>query len=89
MFRPGFIQPLHGVRSKTPLYSVFYALRKPLIPLRFALPNFILTTEEIGAPCLLWPGMALKTNPWRAGIFALYCIPNSAQDTASNYGRAS
>jgi uncharacterized protein YbjT (DUF2867 family) len=49
MFRPGFIQPLHGVRSKTALYSLFYALSKPLTPLlRFALPNFILTTEEIG-----------------------------------------
>jgi len=49
MFRPGFIQPLHGVRSKTTLYSVFYALSKPLTPLlRFALPKFILTTEEIG-----------------------------------------
>jgi uncharacterized protein YbjT (DUF2867 family) len=53
MFRPGFIQPLHGVRSKTPLYSVFYAFSKPLIPLlRFALPNFILTTEEIGRAML-------------------------------------
>jgi hypothetical protein len=53
MFRPGFIQPLHGVRSKTALYRVFYALGKPLIPLlRFALPNFILTTEEIGRAML-------------------------------------
>jgi uncharacterized protein YbjT (DUF2867 family) len=53
MFRPGFIQPLHGVRSKTPLYSVLYALSKPLTPLlRFALPNFILTTEEIGRAML-------------------------------------
>jgi hypothetical protein len=53
MFRPGFIQPVHGVRSKTTLYSVFYALSKPLNPLlRFALPNFILTTEEIGRAML-------------------------------------
>jgi uncharacterized protein YbjT (DUF2867 family) len=54
MFRPAFIQPLHGVRSKTALYSVFYAITKPLIPLlRFALPNFILTTEEMGRAMLV------------------------------------
>jgi uncharacterized protein YbjT (DUF2867 family) len=53
IFRPGFIQPLHGERSKTTLYSVFYALSKPVTPLlRFALPNFILTTEEIGRAML-------------------------------------
>jgi uncharacterized protein YbjT (DUF2867 family) len=53
MFRPGFIQPLHGVRSKTALYRVFYALIKPLTPLlRVALPNFILTTEEMGRAML-------------------------------------
>jgi uncharacterized protein YbjT (DUF2867 family) len=53
MFRPGFIQPLHGVRSKTILYNVFYALSKPLTPLlRLALPNLILTTEEIGRAML-------------------------------------
>jgi uncharacterized protein YbjT (DUF2867 family) len=49
MFRPGFIQPLHGIGSKTALYRVFYVVGKPLMPLlRFAFPNFILTTEEIG-----------------------------------------
>jgi uncharacterized protein YbjT (DUF2867 family) len=53
MFRPGLIQPLHGVRSKTTAYRVFYALGKPLMPLlRLALPNFILTTEEIGRAML-------------------------------------
>jgi uncharacterized protein YbjT (DUF2867 family) len=53
MFRPGLIQPLHGVRSKTAVYRVFYTLGKPLMPLlRFALPNFILTTEEIGRAML-------------------------------------
>ena len=52
----GFIQPLHGVRSKTTLYSVFYALSKPLTPLlRFALPKFILTTEEIGRAMIALP----------------------------------
>jgi len=52
-FGQGSFSPLHGVRSKTALYSVFYALSKPLTPLlRFALPNLILTTEEIGRAML-------------------------------------
>jgi uncharacterized protein YbjT (DUF2867 family) len=49
MFRPGIIQPLYGAKSKTPLYNVFYSLSKPLLPLlRFAFPDHVLTTEQIG-----------------------------------------
>jgi uncharacterized protein YbjT (DUF2867 family) len=53
MFRPGFIEPLYGVRSKTPAYRIFYALTAPLLPLlRRAFPNFILTTQQIGLAML-------------------------------------
>lgn len=53
MFRPGFIEPMHGVRSKTGSYRVFYALSKPVLPmLRWAFPDFILTTEQIGRAML-------------------------------------
>ena len=49
MFRPGAIQPVHGVRSKTAWYRVLYSLTKPLLPLlRRALPGYILTTEQLG-----------------------------------------
>jgi len=49
MFRPGFIQPLHGIRSKTALYQAIYSLTGPVIPLlRWLFPKVILTTEEIG-----------------------------------------
>ena len=37
MFRPGFIQPLHGIVSKTKLYRVLYAVVGPLYPLWKAL----------------------------------------------------
>jgi uncharacterized protein YbjT (DUF2867 family) len=48
MFRPGFIQPLHGIRSRTQLYRAMYAISAPLIPImRFLFPSSILTTEEI------------------------------------------
>jgi uncharacterized protein YbjT (DUF2867 family) len=54
MFRPGLIQPLHGVRPKAAFYRVFYVLFKPLLPLlRRAFPNHVLTTEEIGRAMLL------------------------------------
>ena len=48
MFRPGFIQPLHRIRSRTTAYRVFYVVTKPLLPvLRRAFPDSILTTEQI------------------------------------------
>ena len=53
MFRPGFIQPLHGIRSKTKLYQFFYAALNPILPLlRSAFPKFITTTEELGRAML-------------------------------------
>jgi uncharacterized protein YbjT (DUF2867 family) len=53
VFRPGVIQPLHGIRSRTALYRVLYSCTKPLLPLlRWALPGYILTTEQIGRAML-------------------------------------
>ena len=53
MFRPGFIEPLYGVRSKTTAYRVFYTLTKPLLPLlSLAFPNYVLTTQQIGQAML-------------------------------------
>lgn len=49
MFRPGYIQPLKGVRSKTRLYQVMYTLLAPLYPLWKTLaPNLVTTTEKVG-----------------------------------------
>jgi uncharacterized protein YbjT (DUF2867 family) len=53
MFRPGIIQPLYGTKSKTAAYRVFYAIGKPLMtPLRWAFPDYALTTEQIGRAML-------------------------------------
>jgi uncharacterized protein YbjT (DUF2867 family) len=53
MFRPGVIQPLHGIRSKTKLYQTFYTVLNPLLSLlKSALPRHITTTEEIGRAML-------------------------------------
>jgi uncharacterized protein YbjT (DUF2867 family) len=53
MFRPGFIQPLHGIRSKTRLYQTVYTILNPILPLlKSALPQFVTTTEQIGCAML-------------------------------------
>ena len=49
MFRPGIIQPLHGIQSKTSSYRILYAVTKPLLPLlRWLLPQYVTTTEILG-----------------------------------------
>jgi len=49
MFRPGYIQPMKGVRSKTGWYQAFYTLARPLYPLlqRIA-PDQVTTTDAVG-----------------------------------------
>jgi uncharacterized protein YbjT (DUF2867 family) len=49
MFRPGYIQPLHGIRTKTKWYGALYAVMGPLYPLwKRLLPNYVTTTECVG-----------------------------------------
>jgi uncharacterized protein YbjT (DUF2867 family) len=53
MFRPGVIQPLHGIQSKTRSYRIFYSIAKPLFPLFKAIfPRQITTTEQLGRAML-------------------------------------
>jgi uncharacterized protein YbjT (DUF2867 family) len=60
MFRPGLIVPLHGIKSKTKVYRIVYALLKPILPLVWrAFPNQVVTTEELGRAMRLSLGMVL------------------------------
>ena len=53
MFRPAFIQPQHGVRSRTRGYAILYAVTAPLLPLlRRLAPSTVTTTERIGRAML-------------------------------------
>jgi uncharacterized protein YbjT (DUF2867 family) len=53
MFRPGFIQPLHGIKSKTRVYRLLYAGATPLYPvLKFLFPDSVTTTERLGCAML-------------------------------------
>jgi len=49
MFRPAYIQPRRGVRSKTGWYRAFYAAFGVLYPvLRRALPSLVTSTDVLG-----------------------------------------
>jgi len=49
LFRPAFIQPLHGIKSRTKIYRMMYALSAPFLPVLNAIfPNYLTTTEKIG-----------------------------------------
>ena len=49
MFRPGAIQPLHGVRSKTAWVQAIYIVTAPLLSwLSRVAPKYVTTTEQMG-----------------------------------------
>ena len=53
MFRPAYIQPLHGIRTKTKLYGVVYAVVGPLYPAwKLLFPKYVTTTECLGRAML-------------------------------------
>jgi uncharacterized protein YbjT (DUF2867 family) len=49
MFRPGVIQPLHGIKSKTTFYRAAYVVMTPvLLAMRAVAPGAVITTEQVG-----------------------------------------
>lgn len=49
MFRPGFIQPMRGIKSKTKLYQMFYTISTPIYPLlKLIFPKTLINTDQIG-----------------------------------------
>ena len=47
-FRPGYVQPLDGIKSKTKLYSALYSVVGGLYPLlRAVFPKYVTTTEQV------------------------------------------
>ncbi len=53
MLRPGLIQPLHGIKSKTRLYRITYTLMTPFYGLlHWLAPMQITTTERLGKAML-------------------------------------
>jgi uncharacterized protein YbjT (DUF2867 family) len=49
MFRPGYMQPLRGIRSKTRWYQALYDVIGPFYPIvRRLFPKYVTTTTNIG-----------------------------------------
>lgn len=48
MFRPGFIQPMSGIKSKTKLYNVLYSVFKPLYFILKRFESIVTNTEILG-----------------------------------------
>jgi len=68
MFRPALIVPLHGIKSKTKVYRIFYAVTGPLLPLLYRMaPKYVTTTEQVGRAMIKvakegWPKRILENS---------------------------
>jgi uncharacterized protein YbjT (DUF2867 family) len=67
MFRPGYIHPQHGIRTKTAWYRAFYAVLAPLYPLLKRIPKYVTTTECLGRAMIRvardgYPGKILENR---------------------------
>ncbi|WP_250033377.1 epimerase [Paractinoplanes maris] len=52
-FRPGFIQPTRGIRSKTGWYNTIYTVLNPVVPLlQRVAPKYLTTTDRVGQAML-------------------------------------
>ena len=85
MFRPGYIQPMHGVRTKTKWYGAAYAIMAPLYPLlRRLFPRFVTTTEQLGRAMIsLAKTSATKRVLESNDINAISAKPLSGTDKAA------
>lgn len=53
VLRPGFVQPLHGIRSRTRAYNMLYAVIRPFVPvIRMFYAKHMTTTENVGRAML-------------------------------------
>jgi len=53
MFRPGFIQPLDGITSRTTSYRLLLGVTRPIFPLlRRMFPRAVTTTQQLGQAML-------------------------------------
>lgn len=63
MFRPGYIHPMRGIKSRTPLYNAFYKVLKPLYPLLKRMPKYVTDNVTIGRAMI-----AVAKNGYSKGV---------------------
>jgi len=87
MFRPGFIQPMHGIRSRTKSYRVLHVLLGQVLPLaQLAFPSAITNTDILARAMIeVARHGTIKTHLGNADILA---VSRSAElrATAGNSG---
>ena len=85
MFRPGYIQPMHGVRTKTKWFGTAYAIMAPLYPLlRRLFPRYVTTTEQLGRAMIsVAKTSATKRVLESNDINAISAKPPSGTDSAA------
>jgi len=75
-FRPGYIQPMHGITSRTGWYRAAYAIVAPLYPLlKSVAPRYVTTTEAMGRAMINvakhgWPSAVLESSDINAAAEA-------------------
>lgn len=65
-FRPGYIQPMDGITSKTPSYRWMYRFTAPLYPLFKGLTKYVTSTRQLGYAMVEvakrgWPSPVLES----------------------------
>jgi uncharacterized protein YbjT (DUF2867 family) len=79
LFRPGYIQPMHGTVSRTRLYRLIYLVATPLYPIvKRLFPGQVNNTEQLGRAMI---NVARDGAPSR--ILAPRAINAAAIDTAA------
>jgi len=48
MFRPGYIQPMKGIRSRTGIYNFLYFFAKPFYFLLKSVPKYVTSSDRLG-----------------------------------------
>jgi hypothetical protein len=47
MFRPGYIQPMRGIKSRTAIYNIFYIFLKPFYFILKSFPKYVTSTDRL------------------------------------------
>jgi hypothetical protein len=80
-FRPGVIQPLHGITSRTGWYRAVYVVMGPVLTaMRWIAPSFVLTTEQIGLAMLAVARRGAPTRVLEASDIVAAARGNGARE---------
>ena len=62
MYRPGYIQPMKGVKSKTGLYNAMYTILKPFYFILKHIENLVTSSETLGKAMIIVASKGFENN---------------------------